>query len=213
MPEAPISRRQLTLFVAEPWRSRLNRFRQSLDPVQASLIAAHVTLAREDEIELLDLASLLERAASWSHGPINLSFGQPKRFFEHGVLLPCEQGQEQFLQLRRWLLQDQEARAHEAHLTLAHPRNTPGPLAIPRSRLTHFRAHFSCSSPRCRSSSRLVRRRGGSLRSPTLASAPRAGPNNSLNPRLATAGLVSPVRASRTIVAYRAYKSRLRSRG
>ena len=38
-------------------------------------------------------------------------------------------------------------------------------------------------------------------------------PNNSLNPRLATAGLVSPVCASRTIVAARAYKSCLHSRG
>jgi len=38
-------------------------------------------------------------------------------------------------------------------------------------------------------------------------------PNNSLNPRLATAGLVSPVCASRTIVSARAYKSCLRSRG
>ena len=123
MPAAPNSRRQLTLFVAEPWRSRLNGFRQTLDPVQASLISAHVTLAREDEIGLLDPQSLFKRVASWSHGPISLAFGQPQRFFEHGVLLPCEQGQERFLQLRQWLLQDQGARAHEAHLTLAHPRN------------------------------------------------------------------------------------------
>ena len=38
-------------------------------------------------------------------------------------------------------------------------------------------------------------------------------PNNSLNPRRATAGSVSLVRASRTIVAYQAYAARLRARG
>ena len=38
-------------------------------------------------------------------------------------------------------------------------------------------------------------------------------PNRSLNPRRATAGVVSLVRASRTIVAYQAYAARLRARG
>ena len=38
-------------------------------------------------------------------------------------------------------------------------------------------------------------------------------PNPSFNPRLATAGTVSLVRASHTIVAYQAYSTRLRSRG
>ena len=40
-----------------------------------------------------------------------------------------------------------------------------------------------------------------------------ATPNPSLNPRLATAGVVSPARATRTIVAVRAYNTCLRSRG
>jgi len=52
------------------------------------------------------------------------------------------------------------------------------------------------------------------MRWPNLLSFARpATPNNSLNPRLATAGVVSPVRASRSIVAYRAYATCLRSRG
>lgn len=38
-------------------------------------------------------------------------------------------------------------------------------------------------------------------------------PNPSLNPRLATAGTVSPACASRSIVAVRAYSTGLRSRG
>ena len=44
-------------------------------------------------------------------------------------------------------------------------------------------------------------------------SAARVRPNHSLNPRLATAGVVSPACASRTIVAVRAYATCLRSRG
>ena len=39
------------------------------------------------------------------------------------------------------------------------------------------------------------------------------GPNRSFNPRLATAGAVSLVRGRRSIVAYQAYSTRLRSRG
>ena len=117
------SRRQLTLFVAEPWRTRLDALRQTLDPTQASLIAAHVTLCREDEIEQLDAFSIFNRAGSWEQGPINLVFGRPQRFGDHGVLLPCEQGSSQFQRLRRHLLGDQDARQHGAHLTIAHPRN------------------------------------------------------------------------------------------
>lgn len=116
-------RRQLTLFVTEPWRSRLDALRQVLDPLQASLIPAHVTLCREDEIEQLDKASIAGRARSWPYGPLSVTFGRPQRFGGHGALLPCEQGSDQFQRLRQWLLQDQGAREHGAHLTLAHPRN------------------------------------------------------------------------------------------
>lgn len=117
------SRRQLTLFVAEPWKARLNALRATLDPVQASLISAHVTLCREDEIERLDASDLLERVESWEHGPLTLRFDQPARFGGHGALLPCRHGSDRFQRLRQWLLHDQSAREHEPHLTLAHPRN------------------------------------------------------------------------------------------
>ena len=117
------TRRQLTLFVDEPWRSRLQDQRLALDPVQASLIAPHVTLCREDEIAQLDWSAVVRRVEAWAHGPLRLSFGAPRRFDGHGVLLPCEQGAAQFQSLRQWLLRDQGARAHQAHLTLAHPRN------------------------------------------------------------------------------------------
>jgi hypothetical protein len=122
-PHQPGTRRQLTLFVAEPWRARLQTLRQALDPVQASLIDAHVTLCREDEIVHLDRLALFGRVETWAQGPIRLGFGPARLFGGHGVLLPCEQGTASFQALRRWMLQDTSAREHHAHLTLAHPRN------------------------------------------------------------------------------------------
>lgn len=116
-------RRQLTLFLKEPWSTRLDALRLNLDPVQASLIAAHVTICREDEIAHVDYSCVFSRVKEWSRGPLFLSFGQPRYFSGHGVLLPCEEGLGEFHSLRQWLLQDPGAREHEAHITLAHPRN------------------------------------------------------------------------------------------
>jgi hypothetical protein len=118
------SRRQLTLFVSPPWGPRLDALRRQLDPVQASLIAAHVTLCREDEFEGTTPLALLSRAESWVAGPIRLAFGQATRFNGHGVLMPAARGSGNFNRLRQWLLQDTSAREHGAHITLAHPRNS-----------------------------------------------------------------------------------------
>jgi len=132
---APLRRRQLTLFVPPPWGPRLDALRRVLDPVQAALIAAHVTLCREDEIAGETASALFSRLTAWADGPLRLAFGPPQRFQGHGLLLPCAQGAASFQQLRRLLLQDPAAREHGAHLTLAHPRNpqaagnTPAALA------------------------------------------------------------------------------------
>lgn len=69
----PAIRRQLTLFVPEPRRAHLDALRQTLDPVQASLIGAHVTLCREDEIQDLDPVVMVRRVAAWPHGPLTLT--------------------------------------------------------------------------------------------------------------------------------------------
>ncbi len=53
----------------------------------------------------------------------------------------------------------------------------------------------------------------GAAKPPRTPAASPARPNPSFNPRRATASGVSPVHASRTIVAYRAYTARLRARG
>lgn len=117
------SRRQLTLFVSPPWGRHLDALRQVLDPIQTSLIAAHVTLCREDEISAIAPSALFSRAESWAAGPIHLAFGHAKRFDGHGVLMPSVRGSDEFTRLRKWLLQDNGAREQSAHITLAHPRN------------------------------------------------------------------------------------------
>jgi 2'-5' RNA ligase len=121
------SRRQLTLFVTGEWATRLQNIRRSLDPVQASLIQAHVTLCREDEIHGMCPSALLGGVTSWAGGPMRLTFDAPARFGGHGVLLPCVQGSGEFTRLRQWLLHEQHVREHVAHITLAHPRNSRVP--------------------------------------------------------------------------------------
>jgi hypothetical protein len=117
------SRIQLTLFVPDSGASDLEAVRRSLDPVQARLIRAHVTLCREDELEGLGGAELEARVRAFEPGALTLRFGPPEIFHAHGVLLPCVEGQEAFQALRRWVLSSSTVRPHPAHITLAHPRN------------------------------------------------------------------------------------------
>ncbi|MBS0264836.1 MAG: hypothetical protein JSS02_23070 [Planctomycetes bacterium] len=139
------TRTQLTLFAPAPHRASLETLRRELDPVQAGLIAAHVTLCREDEIDGLSPNEIELRVRSWPQSALQLTFGPPVRFDGHGVLLPCLHGTDQFQNLRRWVLQNEAARSHQAHLTLAHPRNPRAPgntddalLAAPLSLTLEF---------------------------------------------------------------------------
>lgn len=116
-------RDQLSLFVSGPDDDRLDTLRRLLDPIQAALIPAHVTLCREDEID--GLPDPLDRAAGAA--PVALRFGPPERFHEHGILLPCIAGQAEFDALRRRLLGRNDVRHQAAHITLAHPRNPKAP--------------------------------------------------------------------------------------
>ncbi|POZ62901.1 2'-5' RNA ligase family protein [Chromobacterium alticapitis] len=120
MVETARQRDQLTLFVPSAQAEQLEAVRRKLDPVQAGLIAAHVTLCREDEIAGLDMASLFERVREI--GPLRLAFGPAERFQGHGILLPCVGGEADFQAMRREAL-GRAARGHVPHLTLAHPRN------------------------------------------------------------------------------------------
>ena len=49
------------------------------------------------------------------------------------MLLPCLDGAEAFHALRQTVLGTTDIRAHEAHLTLAHPRNPQAPVNIAAS--------------------------------------------------------------------------------
>ncbi len=120
-------RRQLTLFVPSPQSAILDALRETLDPIQAGLIPAHVTLCREDEFADAEEDALFHRVRTWRDRSLGLTFGPPRRFLGHGVLLPCDGGADVFGELRRWILPARLLRDPEAHLTLAHPRNPRAP--------------------------------------------------------------------------------------
>ncbi len=119
------TRTQLTLFVPAPHAEVIEAVRRVLDPVQASLIAAHVTLCREDELAGLPASALRERLAG--AGRLTLGFGAPVAFDGHGILLPCVRGEREFRALRVKALGRDDARDQRPHLTLAHPRNPRAP--------------------------------------------------------------------------------------
>jgi GNAT superfamily N-acetyltransferase/2'-5' RNA ligase len=116
-------RTQLSLFVPPEAGDAIDAIRRVVDPVQHRLIPAHVTLCREDELHEVDVAQLASRLRDARLGRLTLRFGAPQRFGGHGILLPCIDGAEAFVALRRAVLALPEARVHTPHLTLAHPRN------------------------------------------------------------------------------------------
>lgn len=122
-------RRQLSLFVAGPHAAAIEHLRRTLDPVQAGLIPAHVTLCREDELtgdSMVD-ANLLRRVEAFGGGHLTLEFGRPEHFMGHGILLPCLAGHDGYYALREQVLGGAVTRRPSPHLTLAHPRNPRAP--------------------------------------------------------------------------------------
>jgi 2'-5' RNA ligase len=117
------ARRQLSMYVPKATGAQLASVRQKLDPVQAALIPAHVTLCREDEIDQLSADTIEARIRSSAVKPITLRFGRPTAFQGHGVLLPCVAGEDAFHALRAHVLGTAAIRTHAPHITLAHPRN------------------------------------------------------------------------------------------
>jgi hypothetical protein len=83
------TREQLSMYVPSADGVRLESVRKVLDPVQAGLIPAHVTLCREDEIDQLSASEIAARLRSSAVQPVTLCFGRPVIFQGHGVLLPC----------------------------------------------------------------------------------------------------------------------------
>jgi 2'-5' RNA ligase superfamily len=119
------TRKQLSMYVPSPDGIQLELVREALDPVQAGLIPAHVTLCREDEIDQLSTSEIEATLRSSALRPVTLCFGRPVIFQGHGVLLPCVAGEQAFHQLRTHVLGTTAIRRHAPHITLAHPRNPP----------------------------------------------------------------------------------------
>lgn len=88
--------------------------------MQASLIAAHVTLCRDDEV--LEWSALQDRAHQMSEFEVSLRFGAPVRE-QNLVYLPVVGSTESFDKLRLQVLDDETCRIQEPHITLIHPRN------------------------------------------------------------------------------------------
>jgi hypothetical protein len=114
---------QLGLFGPPSSAQSIEATRRLLDPIQAKLIAAHVTLCREDEIPGLDFSGLSARLKNSAFRSFVMRFGAPEMFEGHGVLLPCVEGESEFHELRRIVLNASVVRHRLPHLTLAHPRN------------------------------------------------------------------------------------------
>lgn len=120
-------RAQLSLFVPPPAAVKLEAVRRLVDPVQAALIPAHVTLCREAELTGITPSLLQTRLATEGIAPITLHFGAAMRSEAHGILLRCVAGADAFTALRRVVLGSEGARVETPHLTLAHPRNPRAP--------------------------------------------------------------------------------------
>lgn len=118
------TRRQLTLFVDPAEAEAIEQIRRSFNPAQYALIAAHVTLCREDELEPLE--PVLDNLVDLDLPPIAIDFGPVIRFSEgRGVMLPAVGANTAFHHLRRQILKGltDKPRNAEAHITLMHPRN------------------------------------------------------------------------------------------
>lgn len=117
-------RLQLSLFVPENSSAAIEEIRSRYNPVQYELIAAHVTLCREDE--LMDLEKVQHNLDQPGFPSITIRFGKPERFDEgKGVLIPALGENITFQEFRKAVLNGiiKEPRNHQPHITLIHPRN------------------------------------------------------------------------------------------
>jgi len=115
------------MYVPSSSAAELEAIRRIVDPVQSSLIPAHVTLCREDKISQISRTDLRGRLSNAKLKPITLQFGRPEVFSSHGILLNCIGGEDEFQALREHILGRIDIRTPKPHITLAHPRNPKAP--------------------------------------------------------------------------------------
>ena len=96
-------RRQLTLFITEQ-NEVIEAVRATFNPAQYALIAAHVTLCREDEIE--NLKQVIENIEAFHlESPVQIMFTEVMLFEEgKGVLIPAKKENDAFHALRKAVL-------------------------------------------------------------------------------------------------------------
>ncbi len=119
------TRRQLTLFIAGQ-NEAVEKIRAEFNPEQYSLISAHVTLCREDEIPLIEKVIENIRSISWDK-PVSIVFNPPERFENgKGVFIPAKRENTDFYELRKAVLNglNEFPRKTLPHITLMHPRNS-----------------------------------------------------------------------------------------
>lgn len=115
---------QLSLFVPAEQATVIEQVRRQYNPVQYTLIPAHVTLCREDE--LTSLEAVLKNLEQLDFPAFTITFNTPIRFDNgRGVLLPAIDSTF-FQELRKIVLKGvvDQPRIHAPHLTLMHPRNS-----------------------------------------------------------------------------------------
>jgi 2'-5' RNA ligase len=115
------TRKQLSMYLPRDAARDIEAVRKVVDPIQSSLIPAHITLCRENELG--DRAAIRARLRRAPFGPLTLRFGKPQAFLGHGLLLECIEGENRFRALREYLLASSHIRDQKPHITLAHPRN------------------------------------------------------------------------------------------
>lgn len=118
-------RRQLTLFLSEQYEE-IEKIRAEFNPVQYALIAAHVTLCRENEIEKLDQIINNINSISFTQ-PLEIEFEQAEKFDNgKGVFIAAKAGNPDFQKLRELILKGATEfnKNYLPHITLMHPRNS-----------------------------------------------------------------------------------------
>lgn len=113
-------RRQITLYVPRAEQTRIDGIRQQFNSAQFELIAAHVTLCRDEDVR--DWTEVETRAREIQSIHVPLRFGPPVRD-GNLVYLPALGSTDAFDQLRIRILNNEHIRKQQPHITLVHPRN------------------------------------------------------------------------------------------
>lgn len=114
-------RKQLTLFLRKEESEPIERIRRKYNILQFNLIASHITLCREDEID--NLVYVLAKLSNLKFSNFEVSLGIPERFYEgKGVFIPIIDPGNHLVNLRNQILP--LSKIIEPHITIMHPRNS-----------------------------------------------------------------------------------------